>query len=135
MSAVCVRKITDFQVWHPNSVGLDNRERRVGSQKESEQTLTLFRERKKKKNSRNSLDCKSTPMQGGGGMWKLHQHSQFFFSLRPDPPSPLIGYNFPIIHVFSQFLHKKRSFSIHSEIVFMLHFVPVELMMALVTLL
>ena len=49
VSAVCVRKITDFQVWHPNSVGLDNRERRVGSQKESEQTLTLFRERKKKK--------------------------------------------------------------------------------------
>ena len=32
----------------------------------------------------------------------------FFFSLRPDPPphpTPLIGYNFPTIHVFSQFLH------------------------------
>ena len=59
----------------------------------------------------------------------------FFFSLRPDPPTPLIGYNFPTIHVFSQFLHKKKSYSIHSEIVFMLHFVPVELMMTLVTLL
>ena len=53
----------------------------------------------------------------------------------PPTPTPLIGYNFPTIHVFSQFLHKKRSFSIHSEIVFMLHFVPVELMMTLVTLL
>ena len=68
-------------------------------------------------------------------MWKLHQHSQFFFfSLRPDP-YPLIRYDFPTIHVFSQFLHKKKTFSIHSEIVFMLHFVPVELMMTLVTLL
>ena len=53
----------------------------------------------------------------------------------PTPPTPLIRYNFPTIHVFSQFLHKKRSFLIHSEIVFMLHFVPVELMMTLVTLL
>ena len=67
--------------------------------------------------------------QGGGGMWKLHQHSQFFFQPQAGPLPPLIGYNFPTIHVFSQFLHKKRSFSIHSEIVFILHFVPVELMM------
>ena len=59
----------------------------------------------------------------------------FFFSLRLDPhPTPLIRYNFPTIHVFSQFLHKKRSFSIHSEIV-MLHFVPVESMMTLIILL
>ena len=59
----------------------------------------------------------------------------FFSALGRTPPHPLIGYNFPTFHVFSQFLHKKRSFLIHSEIVFMLHFVPVELMMTLVTLL
>ena len=61
----------------------------------------------------------------------------FFSALgrTPPPPTPLIGYNFPTIHVFSQFLHKKKSFSIHSEIVFILHFVPVELMTTLVTLL
>ena len=58
-----------------------------------------------------------------------------FFSALGRTPYPLIGYNFPTIHVFSQFLHKKKSFLIHSEIVFMLHFVPVELMMTLVTLL
>ena len=61
----------------------------------------------------------------------------FFSALgrTPPTPTPLIGYIFPTIHVFSQFLHKKRTFSIHSEIIFMLHFVPVELMMTLVTLL